>query len=94
MDMREGSLLFHQVAHEGQNGQVACALHGGSNAALEFQAVARDAAGQQLALFVDKLEQKVGVFVVNVFNAEFAETAVFFGAQPDFGVAQEFDIFS
>lgn len=69
-------------------------LHGGSNAALEFQAVARDAAGQQLTLFVDKLDQKVWVFVVNVFDAELAETAVFFGAQPDFWVAQEFDIFS
>ena len=73
---------------------MAGAFDGSSHAALVFQAVARNAARQQLALFVDELEQKVSVFVINVFDAEFAETAVFSGAQPDFGVAQKFDIFS
>ena len=73
---------------------MAGAFDGSSHAALVFQAVARNAARQQLALFVDELEQKVSVFVINVFDAEFAETAVFSGAQTDFRVAQKFDIFS
>lgn len=88
------ALLLHQIAHEGQHGQVAGAFDGGCDAALVFQAIARDAARQQFALFVDELKQEVSVFVINVFDAEFAETAVFSGAQTDFWVAQKFDIFS
>ena len=65
-----------------------------SYAALEFQAVARDAPREQFALFVDKLEQKNIVFVINVTDAEFAKTAVFFAFQPDSRIAEEFDIFS
>ena len=47
---------------------MAGAFDGSSHAALVFQAVARNAARQQLALFVDELEQKVSVFVINVFE--------------------------
>jgi hypothetical protein len=88
------SRLLHQVGHIRQHGQMAGALDGGGDAALVFQAVARDAARQQFALLVDKLEQEIGVFVVDMFNAELAETAIFFVFQPDFRVAEKFDIFS
>lgn len=86
--------LLHQVSHKWQNGQVTGAFYGSGHAALEFQAVARDAAWEQFALFVDELEEEVLVFVVNVLDAEFAETAVFFSTQAKFWVAKEFDIFS
>ena len=70
------------------------AFDGSSYAALIFQAVACDAAWEQFALFVDELEQKICVLVINVFDAEFAKTAVFFATQPKFRVAEELDIFS
>ena len=73
---------------------MAGALDGGGHAALVFQAVARDTARQDFALLVDELQQKVAVFVVNVFDAELAETAIFFVAQPDFRIAEEFYVFS
>ena len=69
-------------------------FHGSGNPALVFQAVACDAAREQFALLVDELQQKVAVFVVNMFDAEFAETAIFLVAQPDFRVAEKFYIFS
>ena len=86
--------LLHQVGHVGQNSQVAGTFDGRGHAALIFQAVAGDAAREQFALFVDELQQKVAVFVVNVFDAEFAETAILFLTQPDFGIAQKFYVFS
>ena len=86
--------LFHQVGHEWQHTQYPGAFDGSSHAALVFQAVARDAARQQFALLVDELQQKVAVFVVNVLDAEFTETAVFLVAQPDFRVAEKFYVFS
>jgi hypothetical protein len=61
---------------------------------LVFEAVTGDTAWQQFALFVDELEQKVGIFVINVFDTEFAETAIFFVFQPDFRVAKKLYIFS
>jgi hypothetical protein len=69
--------LFEHIANERQQAQVAGTLNGSCYAALKFQAVAGDAAWQQFALLVDKLKQKVSVFVIDVFDAEFAETAVF-----------------
>lgn len=57
---------------------MAGALNGLCHAALEFQAGAGQAAGQQAALVVDKLEQKVCVFVVNVFDTGALEAAVLF----------------
>ena len=36
-----------------------------------------DAAGQNLALLIDKLQQEVSIFIVNIFDAEFFETTVF-----------------
>ena len=87
-------MLFHQVGHERQNCQVAGTFHSGRYPALIFQAVAGNAARKQFALLVDELDQKVGIFVINVFDAEFAKTAVFLAAQTDFRIAQEFYIFS
>jgi hypothetical protein len=73
---------------------VACTLDGGGDAALELEAVACDAAREQLALFVDELEQEVGIFVINVLDAESTETAVFFATQTEFRIAEELYIFS
>ena len=87
-------LLFHQVGHEWQDCQMTRTLDSSGYAALIFQAVACDAAREQFALFVDELDQKIRIFVINVLDAEFAETAVFFATQPEFWVAEEFDIFS
>jgi hypothetical protein len=70
------------------------ALNGRRYAALVFQAVARDPARQEFALFVDELEQEFRIFVIDMFDAEFAETAVFFAPEPDFRVAQKLYIFS
>ena len=86
--------LFHQVGNEWQDGQVTSAFNGGSHAALVFEAVACDTARQEFALFVDELEEEIGVFIIDVFDAEFAETAVFLAAKPDFRVAEKFHIFS
>jgi hypothetical protein len=86
--------LFHQVAHEGQETQMACTLNGGGHATLVFQAVAGNTAGQQFTLFVDELNEEVRVFVVDIFDTKLAETAVFFAIQPDFRVAEEFYIFA
>jgi hypothetical protein len=86
--------LLHQVGHKRQNSQVAGTLDGGCDAALVFEAVAGDTARQQFTLFVDELKQEVGILVINVFDAEFAETAVFFASLAQFGVAEEFYIFS
>ena len=73
---------------------MAGAFNGSCHTALVFQAIACDTAWEQLALFVDELKQEVCVFVINVFDAEFAETAVFFATQSEFRIAQEFNIFS
>jgi uncharacterized protein (DUF2141 family) len=61
---------------------------------LVLQAVARNATRQQFTLLIDELHQKVGVFIINVFDAELAETAVFFTSQTDFRIAEELDIFT
>ncbi len=53
------------------------AFYGGRYPALIFQAVAGDTAREQFALFVDELQEEIGIFVIDVFDAEFAETAVF-----------------
>ena len=70
------------------------AFDGGRHTALVFQAVAGNTARQQFALLVDELDEKVGIFVVDVFDAEFAKTAIFLVAQPDFRIAEKFYIFS
>ncbi len=69
-------------------------LNCSSYTTLVFQAVACDTTWKQFALFVDELDQEVRVFVVNVLDTKFAETAIFFAAQPKFWVAKELDIFS
>lgn len=69
-------------------------LDSSRNATLVFEAVARDTARQELALFIDELEEEIRVFVVNVLDTEFAKTAIFFIPETDFRVAQELYIFS
>ena len=64
-----------------------CPLDGGGDPALVFQRVTGDAAGENLALFVDELQQKIRVFVINVFDAEFAEAAIFLALLPQVRVA-------
>jgi len=68
--------LFQSVSYVGHQGQVTGFIHGLSHFALEFQASARDAAGQQAALLVHEFQQKVRVFIVHVLNAIFLEAAV------------------
>ena len=86
--------LLHQVGHKWQDRQMTCTLDGCSHTALVFQAVACDTTWKQFALFVDELQEKISVFVVNVLDTEFTETAVLFASEPKFWVAEEFDIFS
>lgn len=50
--------------------------HGLGHFALEFQAGAGDAAGQQAALLVHELQQEVRVLIVHVLNAVLLEAAV------------------
>ena len=69
-------------------------LNGSSYPALILQAVAGDTARQQFALFVDKLEQKVRVPVIDIFDTELAKTAVFFAFQSNFWIAEKLYIFS
>jgi len=73
---------------------VTSAFNGGRHAALVLKAVAGDAAGEQFALFIDELEQKVCIFVVDVLDPEFAEAAVFFALESNFRVAQKFYVFA
>ena len=57
---------------------MACTLYGGGYLFLEFLRSSGQAAGQDFALFVEELFQEFGVFVIDVFDAGFFETAVFF----------------
>ena len=70
------------------------AFDGGRHAALVLEAVAGNATGEQFALFVDELEQKVGILVVDVLDPEFAEAAIFFALESNFRVAQKFYVFA
>ena len=45
---------------------------------LVFGGSTGDPAWQNLTLFVDEFEQEVSIFVINVFNPAFLETAIFF----------------
>lgn len=65
---------------------MAGALDRGGNEALVFQRVARDAAREQFALFVDELEQKDLIFIVDVLDPEFAEAAIFLALHAHFRV--------
>ncbi len=69
-------------------------LNSGSHPALVLQRVAGDAAWKHFTLFVDELQQKVSVFVINVFNAELAETAVFLTLLTYIWIAEKLDIVS
>jgi hypothetical protein len=73
---------------------MACAFDGSSDFALVFEGVTRDATREQFALFVDELEQKLGVFVVNMFDAELFEAAILFARLTEIRVAQKLNIIS
>lgn len=85
---------FKQVADKRQHAEVTGAFDGGGYAALILEAVARNAAREEFTLLVDELEQEIRVLVVDVFDAEFAEAAVFFASQTDFRVTEKFYVFS
>lgn len=85
---------FKQVSNKRQHTQMPGTLDSGSHPALIFQAVTGDTARQQFALFVDKLEQKVRVAVIDIFDTELAETAIFFAFQANFWIAEKLYIFS
>ena len=70
--------LFQRVGYVGHKSQVTGFSHGLSHFALEFQASARNAAGQHAALLVYKLQKEVRVFVVHVLNTVLLEAAVLF----------------
>jgi hypothetical protein len=77
-DISSGFRLFKHIGNERQQSQVACTLYGGGYLFLEFLRSSGQAAGQDFALFVEELFQEFGVFVIDVFDAGFFETAVFF----------------
>ena len=57
---------------------MACTLYSLSHAALELQRSARDAAGKNLALLVEKFLKELGILIVDIFDTAAFETAVFF----------------
>lgn len=91
---KEGGLLLEQVCYERQEAEMASAFDGCSHFALEFHRVARDAAGQEFALLVDEVHQKVYIFVVDVFDTKTAEAAVFFAFLTEFGIVEKLNVFS
>ncbi len=56
---------------------MAGAFYGSGHFFLVFEACTRQAAGQNLSLRIQKPYQKIGVFVVNVFDAVLFEAAKF-----------------
>ena len=56
---------------------MACAFYGLSHAALELERSSGDAAGQKLALLVEKLLEEFGILVVNILDTASFETAIF-----------------
>ena len=57
---------------------------------------AGDATGQNLALFVDELQQEVGILIVDILDTEFFETAIFLtlGLHSDRGQVFDFGLVS
>lgn len=94
MGVTSRQALFQQICYVWQEGQVAGPLDGSRHFALVLQGVSSDATWQNFALLIDKLHQKVCILVVDVLNAKFAETAVFFAHAPNVGVAEKFYIVS
>ena len=60
--------------------------------ALVFVGSAGDAAGQDLALLIDELQQEVGILVVDVLDAVLLEAAVFLSLGIDRDGGQIFDV--
>ncbi len=69
-------------------------LDGRSYATLVFEGVARNATGQDFALLIDKLQEKIRILVVYVLDAIAAETAILFLALANIGVAQKLYLIS
>ena len=86
--------LLQQVGHVRQHRQVAGPFDGGGHFALILQGIAGNPAGKDLALFVDELDQEIGVLVVDVFDAVALEAAVFFALLTDLRIAEKFYIVS
>ena len=55
---------------------MACFLNGLSNFALELQGSTGDTTGQNFALLVEELLEELRIFVIDVLDAGFFETAV------------------
>ena len=62
--------------------------------ALVLEGIPRDAAGQKLTLVVDKLNEKCGIFVIDMLDTELAEAAVFLPLGSDFRITEKFYIVS
>ncbi len=73
---------------------MASAFDGCSHFALVLHRVACDAAWEQFALLVDEVHQKVDIFVIDVFDVEAAEAAVFFAFLSELGIIEKLNIFS
>ena len=70
--------LFHKVGYIGQESEVAGTFNGLSDTALEFERCAGDAAGKDFALLVEEFLEEFRILIVDVFDAEAFEAAVFF----------------
>ena len=71
---------------------MAGSLDGLGHFALVFRGSAGDAAGQDLTLLVDKLQQEVGIFVVDVLDAVLLEAAIFLSLGIDRDGSQILDV--
>ena len=71
---------------------MAGSLDGLGDLALVFRRSASNAAGQDLALLVHKLQQEVGVFVIDVLDAVLLEAAVFLSFGIDCNGSQILDV--
>lgn len=57
---------------------MSCPLNGAGYPSLIFQGISCDAPGQEFTLLIYKLDKEIRIFVINMFDAEFAETAILF----------------
>ena len=63
-------------------------FHSLCNTTLKFQRSSCDTTGQNLALFVQEFFQEFGIFVIDILDTVFLETAVFFLFDVDRGRGQ------
>jgi hypothetical protein len=67
-------------------------LHCGSHLALVFEGVTRNPARQQFALLIYKLQKKIRILVINILDAELAETTVLLSILANLWIAQKLNI--